>query len=73
MQIFDADDVVVFDDFGRDFLQVIRSGIADLFMDPGDFDALFLVIFRFGQFSSVLFDLLSPPGKDFLFLDELRF
>ena len=40
MQIFDADDVVVFDDFSRNLLQVIRSSIADSFMNPGDFDAL---------------------------------
>ena len=49
LQILDADDVVVFDDFGRYFLQVIGSGIADLFMDSGDFDALLLIVFRFGQ------------------------
>lgn len=48
LQILDTDDVVVFDYFGRGLLQEVRPCVADPLMDAGDFDALLLVVFRFG-------------------------
>ena len=69
-QILDADDVVIFDDLGRYFLQVIGSGIVDLLVDSGDPGALLLVVFRFGQFAPILFGLLPPSGKHFLLLGK---
>ncbi len=49
LQGLDADDVVVFDDFGRHLVQEVGASVGDLLVDAGDLPLLLLVVLRLGE------------------------